>query len=94
MAGASEKQFTNMLVGRKIRDRNVYPPSQSIQNTLFKIMMTNYSQNQNNDYLDQELTIEELQEISGSGFAFELVKTFGKEFVKWFAKKGYNEVKG
>ena len=57
-------------------------------------MMTNYSQNQNNDYLDQELTIEELQEISGSGFAFELVKTFGKEFVKWFAKKGYNEVKG
>ena len=57
-------------------------------------MMTNYSQNQNNDYLDQELTIEELQEISGSGFAFELVKTFGKEFVKWFAKKGYNEVTG
>ncbi|WP_193742154.1 MULTISPECIES: hypothetical protein [unclassified Prochlorococcus] len=57
-------------------------------------MMTNYSQNQNNDLLDQELTMEEVQEISGSGFGFELVKTFGKEFAKWFAKKGYKEVKG
>jgi|TARA_B100000073_G_scaffold35592_1_gene26819 hypothetical protein len=57
-------------------------------------MMTNYSQIQNNDHLDQELAIEELQEISGSGFAFELVKTFGKNFVKWYVKKGYNEVTG
>ena len=56
--------------------------------------MTNYSQIQNNDHLDQELAIEELQEISGSGFAFELVKTFGKNFVKWYVKKGYNEVTG
>ncbi len=57
-------------------------------------MMTNYSQKQNNDLPDQELTMEEVQEISGSGFGFELVKTFGKEFAKWFAKKGYKEVKG
>ena len=57
-------------------------------------MMTNYSQIQNNDHLDQELAIEELQEISGSGFAFELVKTFGKKFVEWYVKKGYNEVTG
>ena len=55
--------------------------------------MTNYSQKQNNDLPDQELTMEEVQEISGSGFGFELVKTFGKEFAKWFAKKGYKEVK-
>lgn len=57
-------------------------------------MMTIYSQNQSNDLLDQELSIQELQEISGGSFAFELAKTFGKEFVKWFAKKGYNEVTG
>ncbi len=37
--------------------------------------------------------MEEVQENSGSGFTFELVKTFGKEFAKWFAKKGYKEVK-